>query len=109
MGRLKPRELTAEAARLNAGLFGPLGAEVRASRKRRHLTQARLAAMVGLHQSSISRAELGHGDGLSIDAWQRIARALDRTLEIRLSQDPLEEPSDAGRFVIRERVPRTVG
>ena len=99
-----------------------LGAEVRATRGRRTITQARLGARVGPSQATISRAERGLGGGLTLDAWQRIAIALGggltldawqriaialgTSLRVSLPRDPLAETPDAGHLAMQELVLR---
>jgi transcriptional regulator with XRE-family HTH domain len=106
MARLRRPELIAEAARRNLEQLARLGGELRESRRRRRLTQAQLAALVGVVQSTISQMERGHGGSLSVDVWQRAFLALDRRLALDASRDPQTEPSDAGHLVIQELVLR---
>lgn len=106
MTRLRRTELVAEAARRNQILLARLGAELRASRKRRRWTQARLGEAIGVVQSTISDMELGHGASLSLDVWQRAFLAVDRQLLLDTSRDPASEPADAGHLLIQELVLR---
>jgi len=106
MARLRRPELIAEAARRNLEQLARLGGELRESRRRRRLTQAQLAALVGVVQSTISQMERGHGGSLSVDVWQRVILAFDRKLVLDASRDPQTEPSDAGHLVIQELVLR---
>jgi transcriptional regulator with XRE-family HTH domain len=104
--RLKRPQLLAEAARRNAELMARLGHELRASRRRRRLIQAQLAAIVGVVQSTISQMELGRGGSLSMDVWQRAFAAVDRDLTLVASRDRLDEPADAGHLAMQELVMR---
>jgi transcriptional regulator with XRE-family HTH domain len=106
MPKYRRHELAAEATRRNREATARLGAELRLSRRRRHLTQARLGAMVGLSQATVSRAELGRGEGLTIDTWQRLAVAVDRPLTIAFARDAFPDPADAGHLAIQELVLR---
>lgn len=106
MPRLKRPELLAEAERRNREQCARLGGEVRRSRRRRHQTQAQLAAHVGVVQSTISDVERGHGASLSVDLWQRIFASLDRHLVLDASRDAAQEPADAGHLAIQELVLR---
>jgi transcriptional regulator with XRE-family HTH domain len=106
MSRLRRPRLLAEAARLNAELLARLGSELRASRKRRRMTQAALGGMIGVSQSTISLVECGRGGSLSLDVWQRAFVAVDRPLRLDMPRDRLEEPADAGHLVIQELVLR---
>lgn len=106
MSRLKRPELEAEAARRNREQLARAGGQLRASRKRRRMTQAQLGGAIGVTQSTISLMERGLGRSLSMDVWQRAFAALDRALVIDVSRDPLEEPADAGHLRIQELVLR---
>ena len=79
---------------------------MRAGRVRKRATQRRLGGLVGLSQSTISRAERGLGGGLTVDAWQRISLAVDRPLVVRLQRDIVGETVDAGHLAIQELVLR---
>ena len=95
-----------EAERTNREQLARVGAEVRAARRRRSLTQAALGERGGLGRMAISRAERGLGGGLTLDAWQRIATALAIPLGITPQRDALAEPSDAGHLALQELVLR---
>jgi transcriptional regulator with XRE-family HTH domain len=107
MAKLKQRQLAPEARRKNMEQLARLGADVRMSRLRRRLTQAQLAARVGLAQSTISEVERGQGGSHTADVLQRIAIALDRSLRIEFVRDPIEEPADSGHLRIQELILRT--
>lgn len=106
MARLRRPELIAEAARRNQLQLARLGADLRASRKRRRWTQARLGEAIGVVQSTISDMELGRGGSLSVDVWQRAFLAVDRQLLLDATRDPAGEPLDAGHLLIQELVLR---
>jgi transcriptional regulator with XRE-family HTH domain len=106
MVKRRRQELAAEAARRNREQLARVGAEVRAARLRRALTQATLGERVGLARATVGALERGHGGGHTLDTWQRVAVALDRPLRLELSRDPLEEPIDAGHLAIQELVLR---
>ena len=106
MARLRRPELNAEAARRNQEHLAKLGGELRASRRRRRLTQAKLAAHVGVVQSTISQMERGRGGSLSVDIWQRAFLAVDRRLLLDVSRDVDEAPADVGHLRIQELVLR---
>jgi len=85
---------------------------LKASRKRRRLTQSQLGAMIGVTQSTISVMERGLGGALSMDVWQRALSAVDRPFSIEVGRDSLEAPADAGHLAIQElvlRLARTAG
>jgi transcriptional regulator with XRE-family HTH domain len=98
--------LADEAQRANRAQLVQAGGIVREARRRRHLTQAQLGSRVGLSQAAISRAELGHGGGLTLDAWQRIAIALHMPMRLTFQRDPLAETADAGHLAMQELVLR---
>ncbi|HXR27645.1 MAG TPA: helix-turn-helix domain-containing protein [Candidatus Baltobacteraceae bacterium] len=106
MVKRKRHELAAEAARRNREVLARLGSEVRESRLRRRMTQARLGERVGLARSTVGAIERGLGGSHTLDAWQRIGLALDRPLRVELSRDVREEPADAGHLAIQELVIR---
>ena len=106
MSRRRRPELAAEARRLNQEMLARLGGEVRSTRRRRRLTQARLAGPVGVAQSTISVLERGLGGKLSLDLWQRVFVALGRRLDVSAGRDPLAETADAGHLAIQELVLR---
>lgn len=102
----KRTALAIDAERRNAEQLSRLGREVREGRRAKRLTQAQLGDRVGLSRASVSRAELGYGDGLTLDAWQRIGLALDRPVVIRLQHDTTGETADAGHLALQELVLR---
>jgi transcriptional regulator with XRE-family HTH domain len=56
------------------------------ARLKAHLTQAQLADLVGTKQPVIARLEDADYEGHSLSMLQRIAKALNRRLEIRLAR-----------------------
>lgn len=103
--RRRPK-LSYEATRRNLQHLTLLGDDVRASRRRRRISQRALAARAGVGQATVSRLERGRGGGLTLDAWRRVALALGRDLEVRLSRDPIAEPADAGHLAVQELILR---
>jgi transcriptional regulator with XRE-family HTH domain len=70
------------------------------------LSQAELAARVDVHQSWISRIELGRGEGVPIELWAALGVAIGRPLAVTFSR-PLSElrgPADAGHLAMQERL-----
>ena len=104
--RRRPSETVREAARLSANVGESLGRTVRAARAARHLTQAGLAARVGVHQTAISRIELGHGASVPLRLWVSLGVALGRPLAIALTRPlgEMREPTDAGHLAMQERL-----
>lgn len=83
-----------------------LGQDVRASRKRRRLTQQALAAQVGISRQRLSDLEVGRGAGLPPTIWFAVAEILGRYLRFEFARDPQTEPADAGHLAIQELVLR---
>jgi SAM-dependent methyltransferase/transcriptional regulator with XRE-family HTH domain len=95
-----------EAERANREQVVRFGGDLRGGRIRRGLTQRDLGGKVGLSQSAVSRVERGRGGGLTVDALQRMALALDLRLRLSLARDPLNETRDAGHLAMQELVLR---
>ncbi len=104
--RHRPTQTNREAARLSMAVAESLGRAVRAGRVRLHISQAQLAVRVGVHQSRISRIELGHGGPVPLALWVALGVALGRPLAISFTR-PLgeaREPADAGHLAMQERL-----
>ncbi len=85
-GRLRGRRMRepgAEAYEATRLAF-ELGASVRSMRERRGWTQARLADAAGMTQPAVARFEAG-GTIPTLQVLERLARALDARLEVRLT------------------------
>jgi len=112
MTRSRRSAFRAEARRINLEQLSRLGGEIRASRDRRKLRQSDVAARVGIHRSSVSRIEGGHGGSFALDTWQGLAMAVGRRLTTGLTADARQQPADAGHLAIQElvlRLGRAVG
>jgi transcriptional regulator with XRE-family HTH domain len=103
--RIRTR-LARQAEHANREQLVRLGADARQARHRRRLTQALLGSRVGLSQSAMSRLERGGGGGMTLDALQRVAVALEITLRVGFQRDPLTETTDAGHLAMQELVLR---
>jgi len=104
--RSHPTREQREATRLTHALADVLGRSVRDARRRARLTQAQVATRIGVHQSLISRVELGRGGVVALEVWVAIGVALGRPLAVSLSR-PLgepREPADAGHLAMQERL-----
>jgi transcriptional regulator with XRE-family HTH domain len=106
MTKLKHPHLATEAVRLNLEQVVRLGADLKGARLRRRWTQAQLGARVGVGRATVGAIERGRGGGHTLDAWQRLALAVDRPMRIELRRDAREEPADAGHLAIQELVMR---
>ena len=104
--RRRPTDTVREADRLCRSIAGTLGPTVRTGRLRLRLTQAQLAERTGVHQSWISRIELGRGQGVALETWIAIGVALGQPLAVSLSRplDALRGPTDSGHLAMQERL-----
>jgi transcriptional regulator with XRE-family HTH domain len=104
--RHRPTETIREADRLSPAMANALGASVKAGRMRLRITQAELARRVGVHQSWISRIELGRGQAAPLALWTALGVGLGRPLAVSFTR-PLgepREPIDAGHLAMQERL-----
>jgi transcriptional regulator with XRE-family HTH domain len=104
--RRRPTETVREADRLSRSIAVALGQSTRGGRVRLHMTQRQLAARIGVHQSWISRIELGRGHVLALQTWIAIGVAIGQPLAVAFSR-PLggtREPRDAGHLAMQERL-----
>ena len=79
---------------------------MRAARKRRRLTQAALAARIGISQGWLAQIEAGEGGGAPAEVWFALALALGLYLKFEFGRDPLAELRDAGHLAMQELVLR---
>jgi hypothetical protein len=82
-----------------------IGSELRAARRRRRLTQARVAELVGVHQSRISQIELGRGLGCPMGLWIGFGLAVGCPIGVSTGR-VLVEPADAGHLAGQETILR---
>jgi transcriptional regulator with XRE-family HTH domain len=82
------------------------GLAIRALRRRRGWTQARLAAEAHLSQAAISRIEVGHGDRLTVRVLTTVVAALGARISVRVLSrgEDLDRLLDAGHAAIVEHV-----
>lgn len=106
MTKRKPRELGAEAQRLNRAQLASLGGKVRAARLFRRKTQQAMATLAGISRSTWSDIERGLGGGHTLDTWQRVGLALGTPLIVDMQRDAMSDPADAGHLAIQELVLR---
>lgn len=104
--RQRPNEIIREARRMSQTMAESLGRAVRSGRLRLRLTQAELAARVGIHQTALSRIELGHGVHVPLGVWVALGLATGQPLAVSFSRPVGEtrEPSDAGHLAMQERL-----
>ena len=106
--RARPTEVIREARRLTDAVATALGSAVKVGRRRAQLTQERLGAKVGIHQTWISRIELGHGHNVPLETWISLGVALDQPLAISFSRQlgATRQPSDVGHLAMQEHLLR---
>ena len=106
--RNRPAETEREAARLTNSIAIALGRGVRIGRKRLHLTQAQLGARIGIHQTGVSRIELGFGGSRPLGLWVRCGVVLGQPLAVSLSKPvgAMRQPIDAGHLQMQEALLR---
>ncbi|MGH2467253.1 MAG: helix-turn-helix domain-containing protein [Candidatus Limnocylindrales bacterium] len=112
MPRSKRTNALVEAELAAAPQAAVLGRELRQRRKRRRLTQASLATLVGLKASREGELERGRGATATLRTWHALFGALGAELRIIVRADPLDEPVDAGHLAIQElllRLARALG
>ena len=76
-----------------------LGRDLRATAKRRRLTQAELGRRVGLSHSRIGEIQRGQGASATLETWVKLGKAVGRPLAVSFSRDvEAAEPRDAGTW-----------
>jgi transcriptional regulator with XRE-family HTH domain len=82
-----------------------LGRDLRATAKRRRLTQAELGRRVGLSHSRIGEIQRGQGASATLETWVKLGKAVGRPLAVSFSRDvEAGEPRDAGHLAAQELV-----
>jgi DNA-binding XRE family transcriptional regulator len=71
-----------------------LGSALRKVRERQGLTQALLAAKIGMDEPAISRIEKGLNLNPTLDTLNRIAGGLGKKIEVMLSDEPTTEVAE---------------
>lgn len=88
-----------------SSIAGSLGRELRASARRRRLTQAEVGRRVGLSGPRIGEIQRGHGASASLETWVKLGRAVGRPLAVSFSRDiDVHEVRDAGHLAAQELV-----
>ena len=103
----KRRSARTIGAREATAIAANLGRDLRGTRLRRRLTQAKLGDKVALSQAEISALEARLGARTSIETWVAIGIALDRPIAIGFGTDVVDPlTSGAGHLAAQELVLR---
>jgi transcriptional regulator with XRE-family HTH domain len=78
------------------------GRQLRAARRRRQLTQERLASRVGISRAALSAIECGHGSRTPLEVWYVLGAELGLQFGAVFGHDPTDEPVDAGHLRMQE-------
>lgn len=94
------------ASRTASQAAAALGEHVRASRRRRQMTQSALATRVGIGHSRLAELEAGEGEGAPLELWFALGEVLGRPFRVEFGRDAREGTPDAGHLEIQELVLR---
>jgi transcriptional regulator with XRE-family HTH domain len=83
------------------------GKEVKASRRRRRLSQRAVGASIGVSRAHIAKIEAGKGAGVPPEVWFALGEALGRSFRAGFLRDGLAQPEHAAHLDIQELVLRT--
>ena len=92
--------------RESRAIAGNLARELRATRRRRRVTQRELGAKVGLSQAQVSALEARAGGRTSLETWVAIGIALGRPIAIGFGRDTVQPLKDAAHLDAQELVAR---
>jgi transcriptional regulator with XRE-family HTH domain len=107
MARIRRSDAALHGDAVSAAIAATLGRDARATRRRRRLTQQRLADAIGISRPRYAEIERGEGATAPLETWTRIGAALGRPLAISFSRDiDQPEPRDAGHLAAQELVLR---
>jgi transcriptional regulator with XRE-family HTH domain len=103
MAGQKRRSARSIGAREANAIAAKLGRDLRGTRIRRRLTQAKLGDKVAVSQAEISALEAGLGGRTSIETWVAIGIALDRPIAIGFGRDVADPlPNGTGHLAAQE-------
>ena len=109
MAGVKRRQARIVGAQRAQQAAAQAGRDVRASRRRRRLTQRVLAERIGVDRAYVARIEAGRAAGAPFEIWYALGEALGRQFKAEFLRDRLDEPADAGHLAIQELVLRLAG
>jgi transcriptional regulator with XRE-family HTH domain len=105
MARIRRSDAALKGDRLSAAIAATLGREAQGTRRRRRLTQQRVADAIGISRPRYAEIERGEGATAPLETWTRIGAALGRPLAVAFSRDVEQaEPRDAGHLAAQELV-----
>jgi len=78
------------------------GRQLRAARRRRQLTQERLASRIGISRPALSAIECGRGFRTPLEVWYLLAAQLGLAFDAAFGREPTDEPTDAGHLRMQE-------
>jgi len=104
MAGARRTKLSVEADRRNREQLARAGGDLRRQRIQRRWTQQRVGDRAGVGRMVVGRIERGLGGGVTLDAWQRVALAVESPLIIRLQRDLDGETADVAHLRMQELV-----
>lgn len=91
-------------ARFARSAAAKAGRDIVLARKRRRITQAALAARVGLSRPRLAAIEAGDGGGAPLEVWFALGQALGRYLRFEFARDPQADVADGAHLQMQELV-----
>jgi len=105
-GRRRRTGLAIAGARESAAIAAILGRELKKGRLARGLTQAQVAARIGVTHARYGDLERGNGAGAPFGLWIAAGLAVGRPIAVTTSRDRDPQPKDGGHLSAQERILR---